>query len=222
MAHVLHVITDGKTPLDEVCAHVASIRHGVDYVHLREKHRPAGEQWDWALRLVDALGGPTRLIVNDRVDVAAALGAFGAHLPARGLPPAAARRALRPGQVVGVSVHSAEEAAAAEAQGADYVLFGHVFATGSKPGLPPRGLEALRDVVRRVAIPVIAIGGITPENVAAVLETGCAGVAVMSAVWSAARPAEAVNALREAMAASPVQPRVAWRPHARGAPRRTP
>ncbi|GAB6932641.1 thiamine phosphate synthase [Calditerricola satsumensis] len=222
MAHVLHVITDGKTPLDEVCAHVARFRHGVDCVHLREKHRPAGEQWDWACRLADALGGPTRLLINDRADVAAALGAFGVHLPARGLPPVAARRALRPGQVVGVSVHSAEEAAAAEAQGADYVIFGHVFATGSKPGLPPRGLEALRDVVRRVAIPVIAIGGITPENVGAVLETGCAGVAVMSAVWSADRPAEVVDAFREAMAAFPVRPRVAWPPRTSNAPQRTP
>lgn len=221
MAHVLHVITDGKTPLDGVCARLRQIRDGVDYVHLREKHRPAGEQWAWACRLAAALGDPKRLIVNDRVDVARALGAFGAHLPAHGLPPSAARRVLRSEQAVGVSVHSAEEAEAAEAQGADYVLFGHVFATGSKPGLPPRGLEALRDVVERVTIPVIAIGGITVENVGAVLETGCAGIAVMSTVWSADRPAAVVSALREVMAGCTVHPRTAWRPRPSGAPPRT-
>jgi thiamine-phosphate pyrophosphorylase len=104
-------------------------------------------------------------------------------------------------------VHSVEEAEAAARAGADYVTFGHVFQTESKPGLPPQGVVALRRVVAAAPVPVLAIGGITPDNAAPLLETGCAGVAVIRAVLGAEDPGVAVAALRQAMAASRAAPR---------------
>lgn len=134
------------------------------------------------------------LVVNDRVDVALAAGAGGVHLGGSGLPVEVARR-LAPGMVIGASVHSLEEALAAERSGADYLIFGHIFPTGSKPGLAPRGLEALAEVCGRVRVPVLAIGGVTAANAALVRRAGAAGVAVMSAVMAAPDPAAAVGEL---------------------------
>lgn len=119
------------------------------------------------------------VIVNSRVDVALAVGAAGAHLPEADLPVAAARRLLGDARLLGRSVHSAEAAVEAEIQGADYVVFGPVFASASHRVQPPAGLAALREVARRVAIPVLAIGGIDAARAAACLEAGAAGFAAI-------------------------------------------
>lgn len=206
----LHLVSDrleSRTPLGAALA--AAVRGGVDAVQVREKGDPAGAVLEAARQAREAAAGRARVLVNDRVDVALALPADGVHLPARGLPPAAAR-ALLPrvsGALIGVSVHSVEEARAAAAAGADYVTFGHVFPSNSKPNLPPRGLAFLRAVVEAVDVPVLAIGGVTAENAAQVLATGCAGIAVIRALLHAADPERAAAALREALERSGARPR---------------
>lgn len=213
---VLHVITDaGESRLPLADALRRAVAGGIDAIQVREKGRPAEALLSEAQASL-AVGCPC-VLINDRVDVALAVGAAGVHLPARGLPVPVARR-LAPrsqGWLLGVSVHSVAEALAAARAGADYVTFGHVFQTQSKPGLPPQGVDALRRVVAATPVPVLAIGGISPENIGALLETGCGGVAVIRAVLGADDPGRAAAALRQAMTASPATPRHAF-PGGRG------
>lgn len=166
---------------------------GVQRVILRGKGLAAGE----ILRLAQQILPPCReaavpLSVSDRADVAGFLG-VDLHLPEAGLPPPVARQLLGRDAVIGRSVHGA----VAETAGLDYLLYGHVYATGSKPGLPPRGLQALREVVRSSAVPVVAIGGITPERALEAIEAGALGVAVLTGILSAEHPREAARAYRE-------------------------
>src|SRR5205823_1458169 len=153
---------------------------------------------------------------NDRLDVALAAQADGVHLAAQSLPVPDAVALADRRLIVGRSVHSLAEAVEAAERGADYVTFGHVFPTTTHPGVPPRGLSQLEEIVRAVDVPVLAIGGITVENLADVLATGCAGVAVISAILSAANPSEAAASMRRALDASQYHPRIPWRqvPHA--------
>jgi thiamine-phosphate pyrophosphorylase len=211
---VLQLVTDPlevRLPLAEAVA--AAVRGGVDAVQVREKGAPAADVLRLVRAVQTAVGHGALVLVNDRVDVALAAEADGVHLAARSLPPGEARRLLprSQGWLLGVSVHSVEEARAAAAAGVDYVTFGHVFPTGSKPGVPSRGLAALAEVVDAVAVPVLAIGGIGPTNVAQVLATGCAGVAVIRALLGSADPEAEARALRAAMEAAPGRPRVALR-----------
>lgn len=178
----------------------AVIRGGVNWIHLRDKNASAAKLYRTALllRRVTAREGAL-FSVNDRIDVALAAGADGVHLGGESLPPDVVRKLLPPGRLVGVSVHSVTEAEAAEKGGADYVFFGHVFATSSKPGLPPRGIETLKEVVDAVHIPVFAIGGIKAENVFLTLQAGAKGVAVIGALRDSSKPEEAARELRRAL-----------------------
>ena len=120
-----------------------------------------------------------RVIVNDRLDVALAAGAGGVHLKGESIDTAAVRRIVPAGFLVGRSVHAADEAERAAADGADYVVVGTVFETASKPGQPPSGLDLLRETVRRCRVPVLGIGGMTAARAAAVAATGAAGLAAI-------------------------------------------
>jgi thiamine-phosphate pyrophosphorylase len=125
-------------------------------------------------------GTPARIIVNDRVDVALAAGAHGVHLRADSMPAARVRALTPAGFVVGRSVHAADEAARAEHDGGlDYLVFGTVFASPSKPGQPPAGTGTLAEVVRATRLPVLAVGGITTSTFEAVARTGAAGFAAI-------------------------------------------
>lgn len=204
---VLHLITDRQAP-DLVARVDAALRGGVDWVQVRDKSAAAGELYALALDLLPRCRrAGAGLLVNDRVDVALAAGADGVHLARKSLPVAAARPLL-PGRLLGVSVHSLAEAVAAARAGADYLTFGSVFPTRSHPGQAPAGPEALAEVVAAVDVPVLAIGGITPANVAAVLATGAAGVAVISSILEEPDPAAAAARLREALERAPHAPRV--------------
>jgi thiamine-phosphate pyrophosphorylase len=152
------------------------------------------------------------LAINDRLDVALAAGADGVHLAAQSLPVDAAVALAAGRTLIGRSVHSLDEAIRVAHEGADYVTFGHVFPTSTHPGLPPRGLSELRAIVAAVDIPVLAIGGITVDNLDDVLATGCAGVAVISAILSSLDPCDAAGRLRRALDESAHQPRIPWSP----------
>jgi thiamine-phosphate pyrophosphorylase len=136
-------------------------------------------------------GREARVLVNERLDVALAAEADGVHLKADSLPTARVRREVPAGFLVGRSVHAVDEARAAEEDGADYVIFGTVFPSGSKPpGHRTAGLDALAAVAEAVRIPVIAIGGISLNTVAAAAEAGAAGVAAIGLFFDAAGPME--------------------------------
>lgn len=228
MTHVLHVLSDrtrgAAVPLEEALWLAAL--GGADVIQIREKKAPALAVYEFALSLLARLDErqvPSRVFVNDRLDVAMAVGAAGVHLAAKSIPVAAARKIVDQvggGLIVGCSVHSLEEAVAAEAAGADYVTFGHIFPTASHPGLPPKGVRQLAQVVEAVSIPVVAIGGMDASNVGEVLATGASGVAVIGAVLEAQDPRAAAERLKEAMARSPASPKVPFpRAHKGGMPR---
>jgi thiamine-phosphate pyrophosphorylase len=159
----------------------AAARAGVDLVQIREKDlstRPLAELVRGALAA--AQGSGTRIVVNDRLDVALALGAQGVHLARTSLPAEVARRIVPPSFLVGVSCHSLDEALEAESARADYVLLGPIFSTPSKLGYgPPLGLPTLRQVAARLRIPVLALGGVSLERVKACREAGAAGIAAI-------------------------------------------
>ena len=128
-------------------------------------------------------GSNTRLLVNDRVDIALAGGADGVHLTARSLPVSVVRNICRvPEFLIGASTHSLAEARAAQAAGADFVVFGPIFDTESKRAFgEPQGLDKLREVTSELGeFPVLAIGGITRENFAACVDAGASGIAGIS------------------------------------------
>jgi thiamine-phosphate diphosphorylase len=169
---------DARTTADEIRALEEWIdalgAAGVQAVQIRERDLAARRLAAVVAHAVRVVGDQTTVIVNDRADVAIACGAGGVHLRADG-PPAARVRALGAGLVLGRSIHAAAEAVAA--QDADYLLFGPVFETASKPGVAAAGLDVLREVVQSSARPIIAIGGITGANAQACLDAGAAGVA---------------------------------------------
>jgi len=163
--------------------------------------------------------GSTLLFINDRPDIARLAEADGVHLGQEDLPLAEARKIVGPNMIIGVSTHSDDEIDAA--QDADYIAFGPIFATQSKPGsaLPaPHGLDGLRRAVQRSKIPVVAIGGITTDNAAAVAQAGAHCIASIAALCDAADPESAVRALAEAWSLKPEASAEAWslKPEARG------
>ncbi len=177
-----------------------AVRGGIDSVQLRDRGASAGELCVLARDAAAVCSGARKgIFINDRADVARAAGASGAHLGSDGIPIEAARAVLDGWQQVGVSVHSVGEAVAAANGGADYLLFGHVYATVSHPGRPGRGLPALRAVVEAVDIPVLAIGGIDPARVREVMAMGCAGVAAISTLLEQGDPEQAARAMRLAL-----------------------
>jgi len=185
-------------PLQEIAT--AAIAGGCDVVQVREKDLPGGPLLDLCRLVVEAAkpaGARCAVVVNDRLDVALAGKAAGVHLPAAGLPIARFRPVVGRRFLVGRSVHSLAEARQGQKEGADYLFFGPVFETPGKAAFgPPQGPDALRKVLEAVRLPVWAIGGITPERAVELRGLRIAGVAAISAIASAADPAEAVGRLR--------------------------
>lgn len=149
-----------------------------------------------ALRLAQQETG-CRLVVNDRLDVALGVGAWGVQLTTRSLSVADARR-LAPAMALGASVHSIDHAVEAERGGATWLVAGHVFDTASHAGVPGRGLQFVRAVSASSGLPVLAIGGVTPERTRELRDAGAHGVAVIRGIWGA-RDAE--TAAREYLTA---------------------
>lgn len=172
-------------------------------LHLRGHGLPAAELWALTSALAPvATATGSILLVNDRVDVAMAAGCAGVQLGRRSLPVGAARRLLGAEAVIGYSAHGVEEAVAAVEVGADYILAGTVYASSSHPGEAPAGVGWLGAVAREVALPVIAIGGISPARVGEVVRAGAHGAAVLSGVWAADDAVRAVERYLEPMEAA--------------------
>jgi len=180
----VYPITSGKSSIPDILRLIhAAVDAEVPLFQIREKTLSARALYEVVVRAVSVTrDSKTRLIVNDRVDVARAAGADGVQLTARSLPASIVRRVCGSEFLIGASTHSREEAQAARDGGADFVVFGPVFETESKRAFgPPQGLEKLRDVARALdEFPVLAIGGITLENIPACLSAGARGVAGIS------------------------------------------
>lgn len=182
---------------------------GVDWIQLREKDLCGKESLDLArsaLHAIRARAPRTRILVNDRVDVALAAGAGGVHLSENGFSVPDVRRLCARFEnasgrqldfLVGVSCHSLGSALGAARDGADYIYFSPIFHTPSKAFYgPPQGVERLRQICRAVSIPVIAIGGITLENVASCYFAGAAGAAAIRLFQESADLPSVVRAIR--------------------------
>lgn len=179
-------------PLEDVVA--AALDAGLPAVQLRDKDLAARDLAALAVRLrARTRGTGALLFVNDRVDVALAVDADGVHLGGASLPVRVARGLLPPGRLIGESTHAAGEVAASAA---DFVFFGPVHATPSKPaGRAPQGEAALAAAVRVARVPVLAIGGLDATTAAAARAAGAHGVAVIRAILGAPDPAAATHAL---------------------------
>lgn len=179
----------------------ACLGAGLKAVQLREKDMAVRDLLSMAQRLREATRhAGAKLFVNDRTDVALAVGADGVQRTGVSLPVAVLRSICPPGFTIGASVHSTAEARMAEPEGADFLIFGPIFDTPSKRQYgPPQGLSALEHVASAVRLPVLAVGGITPARVGEVLRAGAAGVAVIGAILGAERPADAVKAFLDAL-----------------------
>ena len=197
----LYLVTDRALSLGRSTVEVvrAAIRGGVSCVQLREKGCSTREFMDEA-RLLKALlaGTGVPLFINDRLDVALAVGADGVHLGQNDLAIADARRLVGNRMIIGISAESVADAIRAEAEGADYIGASPVFTTPTKTDTaPPLGLDGLRAIRRAVQLPLVAIGGINADNAAAVLRAGADGLAVVSAIVSAPCPRTAAAGLRQ-------------------------
>lgn len=161
---------------------------GATFVQLREKRMPALQFYEQAkaAQSVAAQRG-VQLIINDRVDIALALGGVGVHLGQDDLPPEAARRLLGEEAVIGYSTHSVEQAVQATRFPIDYLAIGPIFPTATKENPSPVvGLDGVRAVRSAIGnLPLVAIGGITPANLPAVIDAGANSGAMISGLWSA-------------------------------------
>lgn len=199
----LHLLTD--VVLQSRFSHEELARLGIaggaDTIQLREK----GGSTRTMIEVANRMGAVCRkagvpLIVNDRIDVAIAADADGVHLGQSDFPIPLARKLLGKDKLIGGSAATFEEARICLAEGADYIGFGPVYVTGSKDDAGPvSGPAVLKQVVETIALPIIAIGGISAENVPEVMKAGAYGIAVISAVCCQIDPEGATKALREAL-----------------------
>ena len=184
----LYAVTDRAWAADEDALMdqiAAAIDGGAGIVQLREKHLDHDAFLQEARRFVALCREKGVIsIINDAVDIAAAAGADGAHVGQSDLAAGRAREVLGPDKLIGVSAHSVEEALAAQAAGADYLGVGAAFVTGTKTDAAPISRETIRAITAAVDIPVVAIGGISRENITELAGCGLDGVAVVSALFA--------------------------------------
>jgi thiamine-phosphate pyrophosphorylase len=191
---IICLVTDRRQLPDPAEEHLVrlvaqAIAAGVNLVHVRERDLDDRRLYSLTRRIVAAAAGTTAIVVvNDRTDIALAAGASGVHLRSDSVPADRVRSIVPDGFLVGRSVHSAHEAAAAAATGVDYLVMGTIYPTPSKPqGAPLAGLRGLEATCRSVQRPVVAIGGITSANVREVAAAGAAGIAAIGLFVEATR-----------------------------------
>ena len=194
----LMAVTDDSQSVLQLANNIMHIHHSVDFIQIREKTKTVKEVLA-LLAYLDEAGVPKdKIIVNDRLDVALCSGIQTVHLPENGLPVQRVKERF-PYLKIGRSVHDYEGAKEAERQGADYVLYGHCFATNSKKGKAPNGLTPIIEMKKSLTIPVFAIGGIQVDRVQALYDVQADGIAVMSGIFSAQQPFAKANEFKEAI-----------------------
>ncbi len=199
---LLYAVTDrrwlGESSLYDAVK--ASLDGGVTFLQLREKDLGEAEFMQEALKL-KALCREYHVpfVINDNVELAAAIDADGVHVGQSDMAAGDARRRLGPDKIIGVSAQTVEQALLAQQQGADYLGVGAVFPTGSKADASEVSQETLRAICDAVSIPVVAIGGITQQNVCQLAGSGICGVAVISAIYAEKDIAGASAALKAAV-----------------------
>lgn len=178
-----YAIVDSSAPFPPVESARLLLDSGARILQLRLKNVSAREFADAAQSIAELCRrSDAAFIVNDRADLATLCGADGVHLGQEDLPLEAARRLIGSAGLIGISTHSLAQAREAEANGADYIGFGPIFAGGTKQTLTGQGLTALRQVRAAVRIPIVAIGGITEETAREVIEAGADAAAIISDV----------------------------------------
>ncbi len=199
----LYLILDRQVNDDGRLFEIAreSIRHGVDIIQLRDKPGTARDTMKCFQGILRAVNGRVPVIINDRVDLAIAAGADGVHLGQDDVPVKDARRILGPKATIGVSCQSYEQARQAQLEGADYIGFGSVFKTLTKPDRNSMNLDLLKKVVREIPIPVFAIGGISLQNIADLRAIGVKHFAVCRAICKARNIREATSEIKREISA---------------------
>jgi len=209
---ISYLITDGRTTRDTTSASTeftrlfalvgACVLARIALIQLREKRLRPRVLYELARRAAELTRGTqTRLLINDRADIALAAGADGVHLTTRSLDPLVVRRIAHRGFLIGVSTHSFAEAQAARANDADFAVFGPIFDTPAKYAddtPPPPGLDGLREAAHALApFPLLALGGVTRENIPQVIRAGAQGVAAIRLFSDESELDAVVNELRE-------------------------
>jgi thiamine-phosphate pyrophosphorylase len=186
----LYLITERKLFHAQCSLYLAletALQAGVKYIQLREKRLPTRMILDmayWMIELVREYGA--KLLINDRVDIALAVGADGVHLGQKSLPAHAVRKITGDNFLIGVSTHSLHEALEAEKDGADFITLGPIYQTPSKLRYgDPVGVDIIKKVKSQVSVPVLAIGGVKTDTVHEVVSEGADGVAVISGILAA-------------------------------------
>lgn len=197
MGKQLHLISDGNFSRQHLQI-IKRIHEDIDYFHIREKKKTAKD----ILEIIEALenvGFPlAKVIVNDRADIAVMKQCAGVQLAYHSPSVPLVKNGFST-LLTGKSVHSLWEAEQSQCEGADYLLYDHIYSSGSKPNQQPRGLADLREITEVLSVPVYAIGGITPKRTKEVIVEGAAGIAVMSGVWKADNPVQTVGAYRKVL-----------------------
>lgn len=172
-----------------------AVAGGVNMVQLREKDLSADQLYNLGTRITEVIDNRAKLIINDRLDVALAVGADGVQLPEHGIPTAIARHLIGSSLLIGRSVHTVEASIDAESNGADFLVVGTIFPSATHPEGSVQGTELLRAVRNRVSVPFLAIGGVTDRNVGQIMEAGASGAAVITAISEADSPRMAARSL---------------------------
>ncbi|WP_459500315.1 thiazole tautomerase TenI [Bacillus sp. C1] len=191
-----HVISNGQMKFDELANVAMQIESEIDYLHIREREKSTKELYEGVESLLRRGFPASKLVMNDRIDIAILLHIPRVQLGYRSADVKSVKEKFSYLHV-GYSVHSLEEAITAFKNGADSLVYGHVFPTNCKKDVPARGLEEISDMARRLTIPITAIGGITPQNTGEVLRSGVSGIAVMSGIVNDCNPYEKAKLYKE-------------------------
>ena len=193
----LYLVTDNSEDVERFLKTIEEgIKGGVSVVQIREKTADTLDFYNLALKVKEITTKyDVPLIINDRVDVAMAIDADGVHVGQSDMPCDVTRKLIGSDKILGVSAATIEEAKKAEKDGADYIGTGAVFTTATKDNAPSVTKEELKEIVESINIPVVAIGGINLENAHELVDTGIAGLSVVSAIMSSDNPKKSSQAL---------------------------
>ncbi|MGE6619933.1 thiazole tautomerase TenI [Bacillus mycoides] len=198
MKNELHVISNGHMPFEELVNVAMQIESEIDYLHIREREKSTKELYEGVESLLGKGFPASKIVINDRIDIAILLNIPRVQLGYRSADVRLVKEKFSYLHV-GYSVHSLDEAIVAFKNGADSLVYGHVFPTDCKKGVPARGLEEIAHMASCLSIPITAIGGITPENTGDVLANGVSGIAVMSGIISSSNPYSNAKSYKESI-----------------------